>query len=141
MPVSVFVDTAGWANLFVASESHHQQATRWFKQARQQRQEMVTTNYVLLELVALLTSPLRVPRPKLFDYVDGIRTASYLRLVHVDEATDAAAWALLKSREDKSWSLVDATSFVVMQQLGLQEALTTDHHFEQAGFIRLLKLE
>jgi predicted nucleic acid-binding protein len=33
---------------------------------------------------------------------------------------------------------VDATSFIIMEQLGLQEALTTDHHFEQAGFIRLL---
>jgi len=54
-------------------------------------------------------------------------------------ATDAAAWVLLKSRKDKFWSLVDATSFVVMQQLGIQESLTTDHHFEQAGFIRLLK--
>lgn len=141
MPDRVFVDTAGWANLFITSESQHQQATRWFEQARQQRQQMVTTNYVLLELVALLTSPLRVPRPRLFDYVDGVKAAPYLRLVHIDEAIDAAAWALLKSREDKSWSLVDATSFIVMQQLGLQEALTTDHHFEQAGFVRLLKPE
>jgi predicted nucleic acid-binding protein len=141
MPNRVFVDTAGWANLFVATESHHQQAAEWFKQTRQQRQEMVTTNYVLLELVALLVSPLRVPRPKLFKYVDGIRTAPYLHLVHIDETTDSAAWTLLKSREDKNWSLVDATSFIVMQQLSLQEALTTDHHFEQAGFIRLLKPE
>lgn len=91
--------------------------------------------------MALLTSPLRVPRTRLFDYVDAVRTAPYTQIVHIDEAIDAAAWALLKSREDKSWSLVDATSFVVMQELGLQEALTTDHHFEQAGFIRLLKPE
>jgi len=35
--------------------------------------------------------------------------------------------------------MIDCTSFVVMQQLALTEALTTDHHFEQAGFIRLLK--
>jgi len=38
----------------------------------------------------------------------------------------------------KEWSLVDCASFVAMQQRGIFEALTTDHHFEQAGFVRLL---
>lgn len=59
--------------------------------------------------------------------------------VFVDPALDAAGWALLKSRPDKEWSLVDAASFIVMQERGIIEALTTDHHFEQAGFVRLLK--
>lgn len=137
MPDKVFVDTAGWASLFVATESYHPQAAQWFSNARQ-GQEMVTTNYILIELVALLQSPLRVARPQLFSYVDAVKTAPYVSLLHIDSATDAAAWALLKSREDKTWSLVDATSFVIMQQLGIREALTTDQHFEQAGFIRLL---
>jgi uncharacterized protein len=52
---------------------------------------------------------------------------------------DAIAWKLCKSRPDKEWSLVDCTSFAIMQQLKVQESLTTDHHFEQAGFVRLLK--
>jgi predicted nucleic acid-binding protein len=43
----------------------------------------------------------------------------------------------LKARVDKDWSLVDASSFVVMPMLGIVEALTTDHHFLQAGFVRL----
>jgi predicted nucleic acid-binding protein len=42
-------------------------------------------------------------------------------------------------RPDKWWSLTDCISFIVMQQEGLTEALTTDHHFEQAGFKILLK--
>jgi predicted nucleic acid-binding protein len=46
---------------------------------------------------------------------------------------------LYKSRPDKDWSLTDCISFVVMQQNGVTEALTGDHHFEQAGFIALLK--
>ncbi len=141
MSNSVFVDTAGWANLFVETEPYYEQARQWFQKARQQSQEMVTTNYVVIELVALLTSSLRVSRPQLFKYVDAVRDAPYIRLVHIDAAIDQAAWNLLKSREDKAWSFVDSTSFVVMQQLGIKEALTTDHHFEQAGFIRLLKPE
>jgi uncharacterized protein len=45
----------------------------------------------------------------------------------------------LTLRPDKSYSLCDAVSFVLMHQRGLVEALTTDRHFEQAGFIRLLQ--
>ncbi len=60
-------------------------------------------------------------------------------IVHVDAALDGKAWQLLKERQDKEWSLVDCSSFVIMRQRDLTEALTTDHHFEQAGFVRLLK--
>ena len=138
MSSSIFVDTAGWAALFIVSESHHKQAEQWFRRARERGIELITTNYILIELVALLTSPLRVPRPRMFEYVDAVGTAPYVRLIHIDASLHAAGWALLKSREDKMWSLVDATSFVLMEQLGLREVLTTDHHFEQAGFICLL---
>jgi uncharacterized protein len=139
VPNKVFIDTSGWAELFVATESYHQKAKEWFAKARKQQLQMVTSNYVVAELVALLNSPLRVPRYQLFQYVDAVKTASYINIIYVDTAIETAAWSLLKSRADKTWSLVDATSFIIMQQLGLQEALTTDHHFEQAGFIRLLK--
>lgn len=60
-----------------------------------------------------------------------------IEILHVDEATDAEAWKLLEARADKEWSLVDASSFVVMRRFGMTEAITTDHHFEQAGFVRL----
>lgn len=46
---------------------------------------------------------------------------------------------LYGKRLDKSWSLTDCTSFLVMEEFGIVEALTTDHHFEQAGFAILLK--
>ncbi len=141
MANKVFIDTSGWANLFIATESYHEQAKEWFQHKRQQNQAMVTTNYVVIELVALLNSPLRVPRPQLFKYVEAVRNAPYINLIYIEPAIDSAAWELLKTREDKAWSLVDSTSFIVMQQLGIKEALTTDHHFEQAGFIRLLKSE
>ncbi|WP_375469182.1 type II toxin-antitoxin system VapC family toxin [uncultured Nostoc sp.] len=135
----VFIDTSGWANLFIATESYHEQAKQWFQHRRQQDQAIVTTNYIVIELVALLNSPLRVPRPQLFKYVEAVRTAPYINLIYIEPTIDLAAWELLKTRKDKAWSLVDSTSFIVMQQLGIQEALTTDHHFEQAGFFCLLK--
>jgi predicted nucleic acid-binding protein len=46
---------------------------------------------------------------------------------------------LYRGRPDKEWSLTDCISFVVMGERSLTEALTSDHHFEQAGFTALLK--
>jgi uncharacterized protein len=57
----------------------------------------------------------------------------------VDESLDAASREYLSSRPDKDYSLVDCSSFVIMERMGLTEALTNDRHFEQAGFVRLLK--
>lgn len=47
--------------------------------------------------------------------------------------------ALFAARSDKDWSLTDCISFVVMQERSIIDALTADHHFEQAGFVALLK--
>ena len=47
--------------------------------------------------------------------------------------------ALYKERTDKEWSLTDCISFVIMRDLKLSAALTADRHFEQAGFMALLK--
>jgi len=62
-----------------------------------------------------------------------------MSVIHIDQATDDDAWTLLDARLDKHWSLVDATSFILMRRMGITEALTNDHHFEQASLVRLLK--
>jgi len=82
---------------------------------------------------------LRIPRPDIIAFTEGVKQSPFIEMVYVDQTIDEAAWQLLANRRDKDWSLVDCVSFVVMQQRNLVEALTTDHHFEQAGFVRLLK--
>lgn len=129
----------GGGNLVGRTQPFHGLATRIFRSARRHNHKVITTNYVITELVALLTTPLRVPRPALVGFIEGDKTSPYVEVVHVDSVLDAEAWQLLRSRQDKEWSLVDCASFVLMQRRGLLEALTTDHHFEQAGFVRLLK--
>ena len=100
---------------------------------------VVTTNYVLSELIPLLTRRLRVPRERGLHYIETLRSADWIEIVHIDERLDKEAWKLLAERLDKQWSLVDAASFVVMRERGISEALATDKHFEQDGFVRLLK--
>ncbi|MBD2578647.1 PIN domain-containing protein [Oscillatoria sp. FACHB-1406] len=136
---NLFVDTSGWASLFVANQFHYPQAEHHFRLALKQKRKIYTTNYIIAELVALLNSPLRVSRARVFEIIDAIKTAEYIDIIYINNKQDAMAWELCKGRIDKAWSLVDCTSFVIMQQLGIQDALTTDQHFEQAGFVRLLK--
>ena len=82
---------------------------------------------------------MRLPRSQIIMLVGRVRASSHVEIIHVDSALDEMAWQLLTRRQDKNWSLADCVSFVVMQQRSITEALTTDHHFEQAGFIPLLK--
>jgi uncharacterized protein len=136
---SAFIDTSGWASAFDARQPHHKTASLTFRQMRTSNFRIVTSNYIIAELVSLFHSPLRVPRLQIFATIETIKIYPYLDIIHIDTDIDTLAWNLCKSRPDKDWSLVDCTSFVLMQQLSIQMALTTDKHFEQAGFIRLLK--
>jgi len=89
--------------------------------------------------VALFNNPLRMARAHQVRIIESIKTASWVQVVHIDPTLDEEAWTLMKTRTDKEWTLVDCASFALMQRRGIAEALTTDHHFEQAGFRRLLK--
>ncbi|NBC17314.1 MAG: PIN domain-containing protein [Bacteroidetes bacterium] len=135
----IFVDTAGWGHLVDASQAFHARAADIYRSGRRDDRQFITSNYVITELVALLTSPLRIPRPQVIRLVDAVKASPSVDVVHVDRETDHQAWRLLGDRPDKVWSLVDCSSFIIMRQRGISDVLTTDHHFEQAGFVRLLK--
>jgi predicted nucleic acid-binding protein len=135
----LFADTSGWGSLIDPTQPFHQAASDCYRTARQNGQKVVTTNYVVAELVALMTSPLRIPRATAIAFVDGLKASPYVEVVHVDQSVDQEAWTFLKDRSDKAWSLVDCVSFVLMNRRGITDALTADHHFEQAGFVALLK--
>jgi len=135
----IFADTSGWRNYFVRTEPFHAIAKNLMRQWYTNGVRIVKSNYVLIELVALFTSPLRIPRIKQINVIETIKTAPWVEIVHIDRSFDEEAWSLLKKRQDKKWSLVDCASFVIMKQRSITEALTSDHHFEQAGFQRCLK--
>ena len=139
MAQAMFVDTSGWAHFLDANQPLHSSAVAHVNSHLAQDKLLFTTNYIIMELVALLHSPLRISRLQVVDMVERIYASSFVEIVHIDPALDKAAWGLLRNRPDKSWSLADCASFAVMEQSGISEALTSDRHFEQAGYIRLLK--
>lgn len=134
---SLFVDTSGWAYLFDRNSDFHQDVQLVYQQAIARNRLLVTTNYILAELVALLSSRSRISRQKIIAFVDALKTTPHVEVIHIDTNLDASAWVLLKTYIDKEWSLVDASSFVIMTNYGMTEAITADHHFTQAGFVRL----
>ena len=135
----LFIDTSGWANLIDISQPFHSLSAKIYQNARSQKHKIITTSYIVTELVALLSSPLRIPRPKAIAFIQSLRTSPYVDVMHISKEIDTKAWELLINRQDKEWSLVDCSSFIVMQDRKITESLTNDNHFEQAGFIRLLK--
>jgi predicted nucleic acid-binding protein len=97
----------------------------------------VSHNYVLAEFVALAQTR-RFPREESLAFAADMTADPEVEIVWIDPALHEQAMRLLQSQLDKTYSLCDALSFVLMQQRSLIDALTTDHHFAQAGFRRLL---
>lgn len=135
----VFADTSGWANFFVRTEPFHVIAAEMMNHWYKNKFRIITSNYIILELIALLTSPLRIHRTHQIKIIETIRSASWVDIVHITSDLDDKSLTLFMERPDKTWSLVDCASFVVMRQRDISEAFTSDHHFEQAGFLRALK--
>ena len=135
----MFVDTSAWASLFAPVDPDHSRFVEIVKDFRRNSGVVVTTNYIVAELMALLTSPYRVPRPPQIEILNAILSAPWVEVIHIDPATEARSRELFSARPDKMWSLVDCTSFVVMQDKGIQSALLSDRHFEEAGFQRVLR--
>ena len=130
----MFVDTSGFFSVNDKAEKHHAEAGQIYQQAWFR----LTTSYVLDEFVALATAR-KLSREKILAFSEEILIDETIEIVWVNKDLHSKAVELLKNRTDKSYSLCDAVSFVVMRERKITEALTTDHHFEQENFIRLLK--
>ena len=130
----MLLDTSGLLCLYHQNEPFHQQAV----QAYHTSQVRFTHSYVLAEFVALATVR-RLPRLSVLEYLDALVDNPDIEVFWINEQVHRVAFALLLARRDKEYSLCDAVSFILMRQRNIVQALTTDKHFEQEGFIRLLK--
>ncbi len=131
---TVFADAFYFVGLINRADQHHAKVVA---AARQLRGSILTTEWILAEFAdALAESASRRLVPQL---IRELEQDAKVKIVRTSTDLFRHGLALYEERPDKDWSLTDCISFVVMKDEDIREALTGDQHFEQAGFVALLK--
>ncbi|HXG82388.1 MAG TPA: PIN domain-containing protein [Pyrinomonadaceae bacterium] len=130
----MLIDTSGFLCFNESREAYHEKAVELYDSAKMR----LTTSYVLAEYTAL-AQVRGLARRETIKFSTRILNEQAIEIVWIDENLHRQAVELIEKREDKNYSLCNAVSFVLMRTRGITEALTTDKHFEQEGFVRLLK--
>jgi predicted nucleic acid-binding protein len=120
--LSVFVDSSVWFAAFAVRDHDNTRAKSILSEATGH----VTTDHVLVEMWLLLNS--RYRRAVAERFWERIR-AGGVRIEIVTTADLEAAWSMGEAFPDQDFSIVDRTSFAVMERLGLTRAASFDHHF------------
>ncbi len=131
----IFLDTVFVVALINERDQHHQQANEVTK--KYEGYPLLTTNAVLLEIGNSLS---RNHKQNAIAVIEGFLTSINVEVVHLTPQIFEKALAMYKTYSDKSWGLVDCSSFVVMREAGVTQVLTVDRHFEQAGFQILMSI-
>lgn len=129
---AVLADTSFYVALLSPRDQHHADARRI---AGGLRRPIVVTEFVLLELAnAFCGTESRGRLPALWTHLNADPTVT---VIPASSELLARGFARFADRLDKQWSLTDCISFVVMEDHGITEVLSSDHHYEQAGFVLL----
>jgi uncharacterized protein len=132
---TVFADTWYFLALVNANDAGHSRTVAFTKSWNGQ---IVSSSWVLTEFADALAGTSR-GRAEFLSTLNDLRADPDFTVVPTDDQLWERGRSLYEQRQDKQWSLTDCISFVIMRERGLLEALTADHHFEQAGFVALLK--
>ncbi|NLF73740.1 MAG: type II toxin-antitoxin system VapC family toxin [Candidatus Anammoximicrobium sp.] len=131
---TVFADSFYFLALWNAEDRGHAKALAF---TNDYHEAMLTTDWVVVELGDALARPPN--RERFLRLFRVLQRQPELTIIPASRSLLHDGLKLYENRPDKDWSLTDCISFVVMQQEGVTEALTGDKHFEQAGFVALLR--
>jgi predicted nucleic acid-binding protein len=124
------VDTSAFYALLDGDDACHARAALWWEREMPVEDSLVTTNYIVLESMALLQSRLGMPAVRAFH--DDV--LSVVRMEWIDKETHARSVSAFLASDRKGPSLVDCSSFEIMRRLGIRSAFTFDRHFLRYGF-------
>ncbi len=128
----LFVDTAGWVMMVDGADRQHSRACRHRDGHLERGGVLVTSDYVVDETLTLLRMRLGLDvAESWWRMVSGSRR---VRFEAVDAQRAERAREIFFGWRDKAFSFTDCTSFVLMRELRISSALTSDRHFSQAGF-------
>jgi uncharacterized protein len=129
---AVFVDTSGWTACADGADPAHDRCREVRDAALKAGRILVTTDFVVDETLTLLRIRLGLDASeRWWKQIDG---SSRLRWERIDSDRFEKARLLFFQYRDKDFSFTDCTSFVVMRETRLTQAIATDRHFRQAGF-------
>ena len=128
----LFLDTGYLIALEAVDDRHHQAASAHWENLTRSLPVLITTSYIFDEVVTFFNS--RNRHTKAVEIRDLLLGSPTVQLIHIDEALFHEAWQYFTQHSDKSYSLTDCASFVVMKRLRIRTALGFDKHFAQAGF-------
>jgi uncharacterized protein len=120
--LTLFVDTSAFYAAADSSDRSHEHAKRVLGAG----EPLVTTDHVLAESWLLLRH--RLGRPAAIAFWEAVR-AGASAIEHVGPADLEVAWTIAAEFEDQDFSLVDMTSFAVMQRIGVLRAASLDDDF------------
>lgn len=132
-----FVDTGFVIALASPRDASHEQALHLSARAAVERASLVTSDAVLLEIGAAFSRT--AFRAEGVAIIRALRSDPAVRLVSLNASLLDDAITLFTARAGKEWSLADCVSFEIMRAEHINEALSADTHFEQAGFTALLR--
>ena len=134
--IPCFADTSYFIALLSPADANHARA---HEIAEEFRRSVLTSEYVVVEVGNFFRA--RAARPRFRSFMHVVESDPATQIVAASSTLLRAAIELFVNRKDKTGSLTDCTSFVIMQDRGITDALSADHHFEQAGFRALLRTE
>lgn len=126
----IFVDTGAWFAMAVRNDPDHAAAMTWLEK---NHEPLVTTDYILAEIATLLRMRDKTPRGHRL----AVRVATTIHrgesavLEKVGDEDLERALEVFRIYRDHLFSLVDCTSFVVMERLAIRHAFAFDHHFDE----------
>ncbi|MDE2658698.1 MAG: PIN domain-containing protein [Acidobacteriota bacterium] len=131
----LFIDTSAWYPLADAGHPDHKRVAEALRTRIGDGAAVVTTNLVVAETQVLLLR--RAGRTAAMTFLEAIRQPPNRIEYATPEREEASVSRWLRSYTDQRFSLADAVSFVVMEELGISEALTLDRNFAAAGFVMM----
>jgi uncharacterized protein len=134
---TIFVDTSYWIAILNPNDSLHNFANAITLMLFPVR--LITSEMVLTELLNHYSGSGSRFRKTTINFIHQIQQDENIEVIPQTSQLFSQAFELYARREDKAWSHTDCSSFCIMEQFGITEALTYDKHFEQAGFAALLR--
>lgn len=135
--MKIFIDTSYLVALLDTKDNQHERALLSLQEFG--GIDQVTSEMILTELLNYFCARGSLFRQMALNVMDDLRSDPKIEIIPQSSELFEQACQYYRQRSDKQYSLTDCASMVIMKEKGINQVLTHDHHFQQEGFIALLR--